>query len=128
MVGCQRAGSMWTDHVLDALEQTVYARSADNGVIHHSDCGAQNLSICYTERLRGATIEGSVGTNGDSCINTLTKSIIGLYKVELIHRRGPGCSLDDVAYATLEWVDWSDHRHLLEPLAHLAPLGLEQAY
>lgn len=96
--------------------------------IHHSARGTQYLSICYTERLQDVGIEGSVGTTGDSYDNALAESIIGLYKAELIHRRGPWRSLDDVEYATLEWVDWFNHRRLLKPIGHVPPVEFEQDY
>jgi transposase InsO family protein len=128
IVGWRTTRSMRTDLVLDALEQALHERGAENGLVHHTDRGTQYLSICYTERLQDVGIEGSVGTTGDSYDNALAESIIGLYKAELIHRRGPWRSLDDVEYATLEWVDWFNHRRLLEPIGHVPPAEFEQEY
>lgn len=128
IVGWRTARSMRTDLVMDALEQALYARGAEDGLIQHSDRGTQYLSICYTARLQDAGIEGSVGTTGDSYDNALAESIIGLYKAELIHRRGPWRSLDDVEYGTLEWVDWFNNLRLLEPIGHVPPAEFELAY
>jgi putative transposase len=86
-------------------------------VIHHSDRGCQYLSIRYTERLKEVGVEPSVGSVGDSYDNALAESVIGLFKSEVIHHRGPWRSLDQVEYATLEWVDWFNNRRLLEPMA-----------
>lgn len=82
---------MLTGFVLDALEQTLYARQPerDASLIHHSDRGSQYVSIRYTERLAEAGIEPSVGSKGDSYDNALAETINGLYKAELIHRRAP---------------------------------------
>ena len=58
-------------------------------LVHHSDRGVQYLSIRYTERLAEAGIEPSVGSRGDSYDNALAESVIGLFKTEVIRRRGP---------------------------------------
>lgn len=89
---------------------------------------AQYLSIRYTERLAEAGIEPSVGSVGDSFDNALAETVIGLYKTELIRRRGPWKGTDDVEYGTLEWVDWFNHRRLLEPIDHVPPAEFEEAY
>jgi putative transposase len=96
--------------------------------VHHSDRGGQYLSIRYTERLAEAGAACSVGSRGDSFDNALAETIIGLYKTELIRRRGPWKGLDEVEYATLEWVDWFNHRRLLEPIGHIPPAEFETAY
>jgi transposase InsO family protein len=119
---------MHTDLVLDALEQSLWSRSGAKGVVHHSDRGSQYLSIRYTERLTQAGVEPSVGSVGDSYDNALAETIIGLYKTEVIHRRGPWQKLDDVEYATLEWVDWFNNRRLLEPIGNLPPAEFELLY
>lgn len=128
IVGWRVATSMRTDLVLDALEQAVYARSTPEGLIHHSDRGSQYLSIRYSERLAQAGIESSVGSRGDSYDNALAESIIGLYKTEVIRRRGPWRNVDAVEYATLDWVHWFNHRRLLEPIGNIPPAELEWAY
>jgi transposase InsO family protein len=128
IIGWRVARSMHTDLVLDALEQALWARADAKGVIHHSDRGSQYLSIRYTERLAAAGFEPSVGSVGDSYDNALAETIIGLYKTEVINHRGPWRNGDAVEYATLEWVDWFNHRRLLEPIGNVPPAELEMAY
>ena len=98
------------------------------GLVHHSDRGSQYVSIKYTERLAEAGIEPSVGSVGDSYDNALAETINGLYKAELIHRRGPWRSFEAVEFATLEWVDWFNHRRLLEPIGNIPPAEAEDRY
>jgi transposase InsO family protein len=128
IVGWRVARTMRTDLVLDALEQALWARGGAQGVIHHSDRGSQYLSIRYTERLAEAGLESSVGSVGDSYDNALAETINGLYKTEVIHKRGPWRTVDEVEYATLEWVDWFNNRRLLEPIGNIPPAELEMAY
>jgi len=128
IVGWRVARTMRTDLVLDALEQALWARRSAQGVIHHSDRGSQYLSIRYTERLAEAGLESSVGSVGDSYDNALAETINGLYKTEVIHKRGPWRTVDEVEYATLEWVDWFNNRRLLEPIGNIPPAELEMAY
>jgi transposase InsO family protein len=128
IIGWRVARSMQTELVLDALEQALWARAGAQGVIHHSDRGSQYLSIRYTERLKEAGFEPSVGSVGDSYDNALAESIIGLYKTEVIDRRGPWRNGDAVEYATLEWVDWFNHRRLLESIGNVPPAELERAF
>jgi len=128
IIGWRVARSMHSELVLDALEQALWARSGATGVVHHSDRGSQYLSIRYSERLAEAGVEPSVGSVGDSYDNALAETIIGLYKAEVIYRRGPWRNLDAVEYATLEWVDWFNHRRLLEPIGNVPPAELELAY
>jgi transposase InsO family protein len=128
IVGWRVTRSLATDLVLDALEQALHARRAGQGLIHHSDRGCQYLSIRYTERLAEAGIEASVGSVGDSYDNALAETVIGLFKTEVIHPRGPWRTLDAVEYATLEWVDWFNNRRLLASIGHVPPAEYEQAY
>jgi transposase InsO family protein len=128
IVGWRVWNSLRTDLVLDALEQALYERTGTDGLVHHSDRGSQYLSIRYTERLAEAGIESSVGSVGDSYDNALAETIIGLYKTEIIRPRGPWKNIDTVEYATLEWVDWFNHRRLLESIGDIPPAELEQAY
>jgi transposase InsO family protein len=128
IVGWRVASSMKADLVLDALEQALWARKAPKGLIHHSDRGSQYLSIRYTERLAEAGIESSVGSRGDSYDNALAETLNGLYKTEVIHRRGPWKNREAVEYATLEWVDWFNNRRLLEPIGNIPPAEFEAAY
>jgi transposase InsO family protein len=128
IVGWRVLNSLKTDIVLDALEQALFSRTGTQGLIHHSDRGSQYLSIRYTERLAEAGIESSVGSVGDSYDNALAETIIGLFKTEVIWRRGPWKTIDDVEYAVCEWVDWYNNRRLLQPIGDIPPAELEQAY
>ncbi len=128
IVGWRVWNSLRTDLVLDALEQALYSRTRTEGLVHHSDRGSQYLSIRYTERLAEVGIEASVGSVGDSYDNALAESIIGLYKTEIIWPRGPWKNIEEVEYATLEWVDWCNNKRLLEPIGNIPPAELEKAY
>jgi putative transposase len=128
IVGWRVSRSLRSDLALDALEQALHARSDAGGVVHHSDRGTQYTSIRYTERLAVAGVERSVDSVGDSYDNALAESINGLYKTEVIWRRGPWRNIDAVEYATLVWVDWFNNRRLLEPLGYVPPAEYEAAY
>jgi len=128
IIGWRVARSMSAELVLDALEQAIWSRSGIDGVVHHSDRGSQYLSIRYSERLAEAGAQPSVGSVGDSYDNALAETIIGLYKAEVIHRRGPWRHVDVVEYVTLEWVDWFNNRRLLEPIGNVPPAEFEAAY
>ena len=122
-VGWRVSTSPHAGFVLGALEQAVHERRPVRGMglVHHSDRGSQYLSSKYTERLAEAGIEPSVGSVGDRYDNALAETINGLIKAEVIHRRGPWRSFEAVEYATLEWVDWSNNRRLLEPIGNIRP-------
>lgn len=128
IVGWRVWNSLRTDLVLNALEQALYSRTGTQGLVHHSDRGSHYLSIRYTERLADAGIESSVGSVSDSYDNALAESVIGLYKTEVIWPRGPWKNIDEVEYATLEWVDWFNNKRLLEPIGNIPPAEVEQAY
>jgi putative transposase len=130
IVGWRVSTSAHAGFVLDALEQAVHERrpAKSMGLVHHSDRGSQYLSIRYTERLAEAGIEPSVGSVGDSYDNALAETINGLYKAEVIHRRGPWRSVEAVEFATLEWVDWFNNRRLLEPIGSIPPAEAEANY
>ncbi len=150
IVGWRVSSSLRTDLALDALEQAIHARPHGEDLVHHSDRGCPFLSICYTERLKEAGIEPSVGSVGDSydcddcsapnvhswmlgaslqtAVNALAETVFGLFKTELIRRRGPWRSLESVEFATLEWVDWFNNRRLLGPIGHCPPVEFEQMY
>jgi transposase InsO family protein len=128
IVGWRVSRSLKTELVLDALEQALWSRKDIEHLIHHSDRGCQYLSIRYSERLDEAGIAASVGSVGDSDDNALAETINGLYKTEVIRQRGPWKTLEDVEYATLEWVDWFNHRRLLEPIGNVPPAELEMEY
>jgi putative transposase len=128
IVGWRVSRTAHAGFVLDALEQALHERRPvrGSGLVHHS--GVQYLSIKYTERLAAAGIEPSVGSVGDSYDNALAETINGLYKAEVIHRRGPWRSFEAVEFATLEWVDWFNKRRLLEPIGNIPPAEAETAY
>ena len=130
IVGWRVSRRAHASFVLDALEQALHERRPQHrgGLVHHSDRGSQYVSIKYTERLAEAGIEPSVGSAGDSYDNALAETINGLYKAEVIHRRGPWRSYEAVEYATLEWVDWFNNRRLLEPIGNIPPAEAEAAY
>jgi putative transposase len=130
IVGWRVSRTAHAGFVLDALEQALHERRPvrGGGLVHHSDRGVQYLSIKYTERLAEAGIEPSVGSIGDSYDNALAETINGLYKAEVIHRRGPWRSFEAVEFATLEWVDWFNNRRLLEPIGNIPPAEAEAAY
>jgi putative transposase len=130
IVGWRVSHSLRSDLALDALEQALYDRQLDGTerLIHHSDRGVQYLSIRCAERLAEAGIEPSVGSTGDSYDNALAESVIGLYKTEEIYRRGPWKGVEDVEFATLEWVAWYNTRRLLEPLGYVSPDEFERAH
>tara|TARA_R110002167_G_C12569305_1_gene642447 strand:- start:58 stop:963 length:906 start_codon:yes stop_codon:yes gene_type:complete len=130
IVGWRVSRTAHAGFVLDALEQALHDRRPIHrgGLIHHSDRGSQYVSIKYTERLAEAGIEPSVGSVGDSYDNALAETINGLYKAEVIHRRGPWRSFEAVEFATLEWVDWFNHRRILEPIGNIPPAEAEEQY
>jgi transposase InsO family protein len=108
------------------LEQALYDRGGGDGLVHPSDRGVQYVSIRYTERLAEAGIEPLVGSVGDSYDNALAESVIGLYKTEVIRRRGPWRHPEAVEFATLEWVDWFNNRRLLEPIGNIPAAEYEE--
>jgi putative transposase len=130
VVGWQVSRSLSAELALDALEMALWARRAKrlDGLVHHSDRGGQYLAIRYSERLSEAGIAASVGSRGDSYDNALAESFHGLYKAELIRHRGPWRGLDDVEHATLEYVDWFNHRRLHGELGMIPPAEFEAAY
>jgi putative transposase len=130
VVGWRVSASLRTDVVLDALEQAIYDRCGQPpaALIHHSDRGTPYVSMRYTDRLADVGIAPSVGSRGDSYDNALAESVIGLYKTEVIQRRGPWRHLEAVEFATLEWVDWFNNRRLLEPIGYVPPAEYEERY
>jgi putative transposase len=133
ILGWRAATSMRTELVLDALEQAIWSRRREGitelaGLVHHTDAGSQYTSIAVTERLAAAGAAASVGSVGDALDNALAESVIGLFKTELIKPRGPWRTVEQVEIATLEWVDWFNHRRLFEACGDLPPAELETAY
>ena len=106
IVGWRASAAMRKDLALDALEQVLYDRQTDAGLVCHSDRGSQYLPGGYTERLAAAGIEASVGSRGDAYDNAMAESVIGLFKTEVTRHGGPWRTLDAVEFATLEWVAW----------------------
>jgi len=127
IVGWRVSSSMQTDFVLDALEQALHARGpfGDDGPVHHSDRGVQYVSIRYSERLKEAGLEPSVGSVGDSFDNAMAETINGLYKAEVIHRKPSWRSREEVEWATLAWVQWFNNHRLLEPIGDIPPAEAE---
>jgi transposase InsO family protein len=130
IVGWRVSASTRTDFVLDALEQAIYARRGDalTGLVHHSDRGTQYPSMRYTDRLADAGIALSVGSQGDAYDNALAEWVIGLFKTEVIRRKGPWRSPEAVEFATLAWVDWFNTRRLLGPIGDIPPAEFEAQY
>jgi putative transposase len=130
IVGWRVSRSAQSGFVLDTLEQALHDRrpARRDALVHHSDRGAQYVSIRYTERRAEAGIEPSVGSVGDSYDNALAKTINGLFKAEVMHRRGPWRNAEAVEFATLEWVDWFNNRRLLEPIGNIPPAEAEARY
>ena len=130
IVGWRASRTAHAGFVLDALEQALHERRPvqGGGLVHHSDRGGQYLALRYTERLAEAGIEPSVGSVGDSYDNALAETINGLFKAEVIHRRGPWRSFEAVEFATLEWVNWFNTRRLLEPIGNVPPAKAEALY
>ena len=129
IVGWQVSNSLRSDLAIDALEMAIFARGDDlTGLVHHSDRGVQYLSIRYSERLGEAEIVASVGSKGDSYDNALAESFNGLYKTELIYRKGPWRNVEHVEWATLNYLDWFNKRRIHEALDYVSPIEFERAY
>lgn len=132
ILGWRAATTMRTSLVLDALEQAVWTREQQGRdrlgrLIFHSDAGSQYTSIAFTERLAEAGAAPSVGTVGDALDNALAESTIGLFKTELIKPWAPWRTVEQVEIATLEWVDWYNHRRLHSAAGDIPPAELEDA-
>ena len=130
IVGWRVSRTAHAGFVLDALEQALHERrpAKGGGLVHHSDRGGQYLSLRDSDRLAEAGIQPSVGSAGDSYDNALAETVNGLFKAEVIHRRGPWRSFEAVEFATLEWVDWFNNRRRLEPIGHVPPAEAEARY
>ncbi len=130
IVGWQASRSLHADLALDALEMALWKRRKENisGLVHHSDRGVQYCAFRYTERLDEVTAMRSVGSKGDSYDNAMAETINGLYKAEVIHKKGPWKGHDDVEFATLEWVDWYNNTRLQDALGRRSPHEYEEAY
>lgn len=129
IVGWRVMASLRAELALDALEMAIWARGpglAD--LVHHSDRGVQYLAIRYTERLAEAEAVSSVGSRGDSYDNALAETVNGLYKAELINRRGPWRTVEQVELATAAWVAFWNTRRLHEACGDVPPAEFEAAY
>lgn len=124
------SSSLRSDLALDALEMAIWARqpNADDRLVHHSDRGVQYLAIRYSERLAEEGAVTSVSSPGDSYDIALAETVMGLYKTELIHRRGRWRTVEQGELATAEWVDWWNRRRLHSAAANLPPSESEQRY
>ncbi|WP_405162070.1 IS3 family transposase [Nocardia sp. NBC_01499] len=138
IVGWQAATIKDTAMVTTALRMALWRRDHDghaveDGLIHHSDAGSQYTSIRFAETLAAEQIAASIGSIGDAYDNALAESTIGLFKTEALARdspflTGPLRALDDVEYATMEWVDWYNNQRLHSLLGHIPPVEYEAAY
>ena len=134
ILGWRAATTMTADLVLDAVEQAIWTRQREGrddftALVAHHDHGTQYLSVAHSERLADAGIQPSVGAVGSSYDNALAESINGLYKTEVIRRRGPWRDVNAVEIATAEWVDWYNTRRLHEYAGgDLTPAETENAY
>lgn len=128
IVGWRAATKMTADLTLDALEQAIWARPVNAGLVHHSDHGSQYLAIRYSERLTDEGITPSAGTVGDAYDNALAETVNGLYKTEVIRHQGPWKGLEDVEFATLEWVHWYNTKRLMSSIGYVPPAEYEAAY
>lgn len=129
IVGWRSATNMRTDMVLDALEMARWSRGTNlEGLVCHSDAGSQFTSVRYGERLAELGAQPSIGSVGDSYDNALAETINGLYKTELIRRRGPWRNVDEVELATLEWVHWFNTARLHGALGDVPPDEFEAAF
>ena len=129
-MGWRVSDSLHAELALDALEMALWARGNKEmeGLVHHSDRGMQYLAVRYTERLAEAGAVRSVGSCGDSYDNALAETVVGLYKTELIRRRGPWRTVEHVELATAEWVDWWNKHRLHSATNNLPPAEFERQW
>jgi putative transposase len=130
VVGWALAGHMRTALPLEALELAIWTRQQQrlDGLVHHTDAGSQYLAIRYADTLTAAGAVASVGSVGDSYDNALAESTIGQIKAELVHRRGPWRTLDQLEYAIFESLDWWNHRRLHCQIGMIPPAEAETTY
>lgn len=135
ILGWRVATTKTTPLVTSALQQALFtrrrtdARFTSTGLVFHSDAGSQYTSLAFSEALAEAGIAGSIGTVGDALDNALMESTIGLYKTELIDRRGRVWSgRMEIERETAEWVHWFNTSRLHSSLEHLPPEEFEARY
>jgi transposase InsO family protein len=130
IVGWRVSSWLRSELALEALEQALYDRPLrESGqLVHHSDraCSTYRFGTRSASPKPGSSCR--LGSTGDSYDNALTETVIGLFKTEEIFRRGPWKGLEDVEFATLEWVAWYNRRRLLEPLGYIPPAEFDQAF
>jgi putative transposase len=131
IVGCACSTTKGTDLVLDVLDQGLRHRDyrpGDEKLVHHSDAGSQYTSFRFTQHLIDSGIDASIGTVGDAYDNALAETTIGLYKTELIKRRGPWHNLREVETATNAWVEWYNNQRLHSACGYRPPTEFETLY
>ena len=128
IVGWNVSIRMTTDLVLSALECALWSREPGGDLVCHNDAGSQYLSIAYSERLAEAGIAASVGSVADAYDNALAETINGLFKAEVIRKKGPWKNFEDVEYATLVWIEWFNNRRLLSSIGDIPPKEFEELY
>jgi putative transposase len=132
IVGWRTATAMPTELPLDALEMALWTRNRAgqtvDGLVHHSDAGAQYTAIRYAARLLDAGAVASIGSVGDSYDNALAESVIGLYKTECVRHEGPWRGVDHLELATLNWVHWFNEHRLHSSIGNVPPLEYETEY
>jgi putative transposase len=130
VVGWALASHMRTELPPEALELAVWTRqqASLDGLIAHTDAGSQYLAIRYTDALAAVGAVASVGSVGDSFDNALVESTNGQVKTELINRRGPWRSIEQLEFALLEYIDWWNHRRLHSQIGMRPPVEAETEY
>jgi putative transposase len=130
IVGWALAGHLRTELPLEALELAVWTRRQGrlDGLVQHTDAGSQYLAVRYADALAAAGAVASVGSVGDSYDNALAESTIGQLKAELVHRRGPWRTIEQLEFALFEYLDWWNHRRLHGEIGMTTPVEKEAAY
>ena len=100
----------------------------NNPVLHRPIERAQYRAIRYTERLAEAEAVTSVGSKGNSYDNAMAEAFNSLFKAELIRNKGPFKSIEGLEIAVAEYIDWFNHRRLLEPIGNVPPAEAEMTY
>ncbi len=130
IVGWRVASTLKADVLpLQVLDMAAWdARGNLAGLVHHADHGSNYLAVVYTDRILELGATPSTGSVGDSYDNALAEAVNGLFKTELIRRRGPWRTVEQVELATLEWVWWWNNSRLHGELDYRTPIEIEQAY
>lgn len=133
IVGWRTATTMTSQLMLDAIEHAIWTRHREgiddlSGLIHHHDRRSQYTSVAFTDRGVDGGVDASIGTTGNCYDNAIAESINGLCKTELIKTQGPWRTVEQIEVATLEWVDWFNHRRLYEDCGDLPPAEYEALY